>query len=82
MVIYKQPKPPAKRLKRALTAVRFIVRMQMGAKDWQKHEKVRQRLADCVEEMQREERIRKMRDQWRKQVKKTTSSPAGKAVLG
>lgn len=54
----------------------------MGAKDWQKHEKVRQRLADCVEEMQREERIRRMRDQWRKQVKKTTSSPAGKAVLG
>ena len=41
--------------------------MQIGARRWAKHDKVRQRLASCVEEMEREERIKKMRDQWRAQ---------------
>lgn len=58
---------PLAKLRGALHAVRFVVRMQMGARRWAKHEKVRQRLADCVEEMEREERIKRMRDVWRAQ---------------
>jgi hypothetical protein len=61
--------------------VRFVVRLQIGARNWAKHEKVRQRLVGCVEEMEREERIKKMRDQWRRQVhtngKSTTRAIAG-----
>ncbi|KAK4184453.1 hypothetical protein QBC35DRAFT_505917 [Podospora australis] len=76
--------PPATKLKRMVTAVRFIIRMQIGAKAWQKHEKIRQKLADCVDEMEREERIKKMKEQWQKQVKKNTSSPktSSRGVLG
>jgi hypothetical protein len=44
--------------------------MQLGARDWARHNKVRLRLAECVEEMEREERIKKMRDVWRAQVGK------------
>lgn len=60
-----QKASPLTKLQRVLHAVRFTVRMQIGARNWAKHEKVRQRLADCVEEMEREERIKKMRNQWR-----------------
>lgn len=49
----------------ALTAVRFVVRMRIEAKKFAENDKVRQRLADCVEQMEREDRIRQMRDQWR-----------------
>jgi len=59
---------PRANLQRALNAVRFMVRMQIGARRWAKHEQVRARLAGAVEEMEREERIRRMRDQWRQQV--------------
>ncbi|EAA30303.1 hypothetical protein NCU02411 [Neurospora crassa OR74A] len=61
-----QPRPrPGKLLKMALTAVRFVVRMRIEAKKFAENDKVRQRLADCVEQMEREDRIRQMRDQWR-----------------
>lgn len=61
-----QPRPaPGKLLKKALTAVRFIVRMGIEANKFAENDKVRQRLADCVEQMEREDRIRQMRDQWR-----------------
>lgn len=39
--------------------------MRIEAKKFAENDKVRQRLADCVEEMEREDRIRQMRDQWR-----------------
>jgi hypothetical protein len=45
--------------------VRFVVRLQIGARQWAKHERVRQRLAECYEGMEREERIGRMREQWR-----------------
>ncbi|KAK1826848.1 myosin-7 [Podospora conica] len=56
---------PRDKLRGALRAVRFVVRMQIGARQWAKHERVRQRLADCYEGMEREERIGRMREQWR-----------------
>ncbi|KAK4452080.1 myosin-7 [Podospora aff. communis PSN243] len=60
-------KSPGDKLRTVLHGVRFMVRMQMGAKRWAKHDKVRQRLADCVEGMEKEERIRRQRDKWRAQ---------------
>lgn len=62
-------------LRRVLHAVRFVVRMQISARNWAKHDEVRQRLADAVENMEREERIKKMRDQWRAQVGQKTIAP-------
>jgi hypothetical protein len=47
--------------------------MQIGAKDWAKHDRVRQKLADCFDGMQREERIRVMRDRWRGEVSSSGS---------
>jgi hypothetical protein len=61
-------------MKRVLSAVRFVVRMQIGARNWARHEQVRRRLADCFEGMEREERIRKMRDLWRAKVATGTTS--------
>ena len=58
-------KNPRDRLRGALRAVRFVVRLQIGARQWAKHERVRQRLAECYEGMEREERIGRMREQWR-----------------
>ena len=55
-------------LKRALTAVRFVVRMQMAAREWQKVEHTRRRLADAAEEMLRKERMKKMRAEWKAQM--------------
>ncbi|KAK0724790.1 hypothetical protein B0H67DRAFT_568774 [Lasiosphaeris hirsuta] len=76
------PNQPARNLQRVLHAVRFVVRMQTGARSWAKHEKVRQRLADCVEDMEREERIRRMRDQWRAQTSHNSNKqPAAMCVL-
>ncbi|KAK4240763.1 hypothetical protein C8A03DRAFT_12933 [Achaetomium macrosporum] len=63
-----QLQPQRSRLRLALNAVRFIVRTQLYARNWAKNDKVRQRLLDCVDGMEREERIRKMRDQWRAEV--------------
>ncbi|KAL2024783.1 hypothetical protein VTK56DRAFT_5604 [Thermocarpiscus australiensis] len=77
-----QPRPGPLLLRRALAAVRFIVRAQMGARRWAKHEKVRRRLADCVEEMEREERIRRLRDQWRSQVTTGTRRTASGSGSG
>ncbi|AEO60220.1 hypothetical protein MYCTH_2309226 [Thermothelomyces thermophilus ATCC 42464] len=54
--------------------------MQVGARAWAKHDQVRQRLAECYDGMQREERIRVMRNQWRAEVaarKTSTGSAAG-----
>lgn len=59
---------PDKPLKRALTAVRFVVRMQMAAREWQKHEHTRRRLAEAADEMMRKERMRKMRAEWKAQM--------------
>jgi hypothetical protein len=42
--------------------------MQIGARQWAKQDRVRQKLALCYDGMQREERIRVMRDQWRAEV--------------
>jgi hypothetical protein len=46
------------RLKRAVTAVRFCLRLQNGAEKLARTEKLRQQLAACVEGMQRAERAR------------------------
>ncbi|KAK3305520.1 uncharacterized protein B0T15DRAFT_532573 [Chaetomium strumarium] len=69
---HKQLQPQRSRLRLALNAVRFIVRTQLYARNWAKNDKVRQRLLDCVDGMEREERIRKMRDQWRAEVARKT----------
>jgi hypothetical protein len=47
--------------------------MQLGARDWAKHDRVRQKLADCYDGMEREERIRVLRDTWRAEVGRKTS---------
>jgi hypothetical protein len=56
-------------LQRLLTVVRFVVRMRMGARTWAENERLRQRLADRVDEMEREDRIKQKRDQWRSRAK-------------
>lgn len=61
-------KRPDRPLKRVITAVRFVVRMQMAAKDWAKHEAVGKKLADAMEEMKRQERMKKMRTEWKAQM--------------
>jgi hypothetical protein len=43
-----------------------MVRMQLAAKEWAKHEALGKKLADAVEEMRKEERMKKMRAEWRK----------------
>ena len=68
---------PGVLFRRLLKAVRFVVRMQIGAREWGKHEMTRQRLADRYEEMEKEERIRQMREQWRKQVKRNIETTKG-----
>ena len=77
-----QHKSPRDKLRNTLHAVRFMVRMQIGAKRWAKHDKVRQRLADCIEEMQREERIKKARDIWRAQTALSPSRRSDIKALG
>ncbi len=65
------------RLQRLLTVVRFVVRTQISARNWAKHEALRQRLADAYDQQEREQRIRKMRDEWRAQtVQKRSLSSA------
>jgi hypothetical protein len=59
---------PIRPFKRVLTAVRFVVRMQMAAREWQKHEHTRRRLADAMDEMMRQERMKKMRAEWKAQM--------------
>lgn len=52
--------------------------MGIEAKKFAENDKVRQRLADCVEQMEREDRIRQMRDQWRaKQAGPSGGSSSG-----
>jgi len=56
-------------LKRVATAVRFVVRCQMAARFWAKHERTRQRLAEAVDERERTRRMKRMRDEWRAQMR-------------
>ncbi|KAK4099911.1 hypothetical protein N658DRAFT_508301 [Parathielavia hyrcaniae] len=51
--------------------------MQIGARHWAEKDRVRQKLARCFDGMQREERIRVMRDQWRAEVGGRVASTAG-----
>lgn len=51
--------------------------MRIEAKKFVENDKVRQRLADCVEQMEREDRIRQMRDQWRAKQAGPSSSSSG-----
>lgn len=60
-------------LKRVATAVRFVVRMQLAARGWSRHEKTRQRLAEVAGEMQRQARMSKMRDEWRAQLREVAA---------
>ncbi|EAQ92187.1 hypothetical protein CHGG_00422 [Chaetomium globosum CBS 148.51] len=82
-----QNEPPKKRrtprsnLRLALNAVRGVVRMQVGARAWAKNDKMRQKLADCYDGMQREERIRAMREVWRAEVARKTGSPSSASAL-
>lgn len=46
-------------LKRFATVVRFVVRLQMAAKEWQKHEKTRKMLSDKWESYKKQDRIKK-----------------------
>ncbi|SPQ25852.1 7a0ea0a1-12f5-4c30-84f1-047378809f9d [Thermothielavioides terrestris] len=62
------PRQRSSKLRLALNAVRFIARMQIRARDWAKYDRVRQRLSECIEDMEREQRIRRMRDQWRAEM--------------
>lgn len=55
-------------LRRLGIAVRFVVRMQLAARGWSRHEKTRRRLAEAADEMQRQARMKKMRDEWRAQM--------------
>lgn len=76
-----QPKEKAKRRWRlALNAVRCVVRMQIGARAWGEKDRVRRRLADCFDGMQREQRIRAMREVWRREVGKRVGSTGGRQV--
>jgi hypothetical protein len=63
-----RPKSPRSKLRLALNAARFIARARLAARAWARHDRVRQRLAECLEGMEREARIRRMRDQWRAEV--------------
>ena len=56
------------RLKHLLIAARFIARTRIAARDWSKHEALRQRLADAYDQQEREQRISRMRDEWRAQM--------------
>lgn len=58
--------------------MRFVVRMQIGARQWAKHERVRQRLAECYEGMEREERIGRMREQWKAGVGRGQKEEVGR----
>lgn len=73
-----QNRNPRDKLRGALRAVRFVVRMQIGARQWAKHERVRQRLAECYEGMEREERIGRMREQWRAGVGRGQKEEVGR----
>lgn len=56
--------------------------MKIEARKFAENDKVRQRLADCVEDMEREERIRQMRDQWRANQAGGSSASGGKGGKG
>lgn len=56
---------PAANWRLALTAVRCVVRMQIGARAWAKKERLRKRLAEAYDDAEREERIRRMRELWK-----------------
>lgn len=68
---------PHASLRLALNTVRCIARMRVGARAWARHDQTRRRLAECYEGMQREERIRAMRDQWRAEVAARSKTTAG-----
>ena len=45
-----------------------MVRMQMAAREWQKTEHTRRRLVEAADEMMRNERMKKMRAEWKAQM--------------
>ena len=55
-------------LQRAVTVVRFIVRAQLAARNWERHEVTGRRLAEAAQEMRQRERLDKMRHDWRAQI--------------
>ncbi|KAL1876366.1 hypothetical protein VTK73DRAFT_9435 [Phialemonium thermophilum] len=59
------PRDPRSALRRVGIAVRFAVRTQLAARGWAKHEKTRRRLAEAVDEMQRQTRLKKARGEWK-----------------
>lgn len=63
--LIKTPPQRNPHLRLALNTVRCIVRLQLGAHAWAKQERVRRKLAECFDGMQREERIRLLGDVWR-----------------
>lgn len=64
----KTPARPDRPLRRVLAAVRFVVRMQMAAREWQKTEHTHRRLTEAADEMMRKERMKKMRAEWKAQM--------------
>jgi len=57
----RQESRPRPTLRTLAVAVRFVVRMQMGAREWAKHEVTRRRLAEKVDEMRRAKRSSQLR---------------------
>jgi chromosome segregation ATPase len=57
--------PPRRRLGRALTVVRFVVRARLAAGAWARQERMRGKLAAAIEAAQKRDAIRRMRDDWR-----------------
>ncbi|KAK7745987.1 hypothetical protein SLS53_002708 [Cytospora paraplurivora] len=69
-------------LKRFATVVRFVVRLQMAAKEWQKHEKTRKMLSDKWEGYKKQERIRKHQLKFREtRAKPGLPSSSGEGLL-
>lgn len=40
---------------------RFVARMQISAREWAQHEHTRRRIADCVDEMKRQKRMKQLK---------------------
>lgn len=69
-------------LKRLATAVRFVVRLQMAAREWQKHEKTRRMLSDKWESYKKQERIKKHQLRFREtRAKAGLPSASGEGLL-
>ncbi|KUI59434.1 Myosin-9 [Cytospora mali] len=69
-------------LKRLATVVRFVVRLKMAAKEWQKHEKTRKMLSDKWESYKKQDRIKKHQLRFREtRAKAGLPSTSGEGVL-